>query len=170
MQRNTLLFIVFLAIFAAIVVGVNLGRKTAPPSSGQQVQMVSPTPTLIPTPTQTFKNIIYQDRGCGVSFEHPENYTKVDIETGGAIFVNEINTKNAITLMCQKTIPKPSLAPENAETIKIGTIAGTIYHDKTKDGQPMNKFIFIHPIRKIEVLLSTPASLFESLINSLKIF
>src|SRR5258708_18166324 len=101
MHRNTAVLIIFLGIFAAIVVGVNLGHSSSkPPLASAQ-----PTPTLLPTPSP-IPHLTYTNDDCGISLEYPPNYTKVTLETGATTFLNPLSPIDATTIQCQANLPK----------------------------------------------------------------
>lgn len=166
MHRNTFYFIVILGIFAAIVVGVNIGRSTL--STPNQSQTTEPTQTLT-TPTPEL--VLYQSKQCGISFSYPDKFNKIDIETGGATLVNKENTNESIILVCQKDIPRVALADDKIEQKTIGTVSAFLYHDTSqKDGSPLDKLIFLHPTLKKDVYLAGFGETFNEILSSLALY
>ncbi len=134
MHRNTLILIVILGIFAALVVVVNIGKK--PQQISQQ--------NIDPTPKVSSKML--PDSACGISFEYPENLKKIDIGTGGMTLVNTEKNGETIVVVCQKDIPRVPLPKDKMEPFAIGSTSATLYHDASqKDGSPVDKLIFTHP-------------------------
>jgi hypothetical protein len=147
----------FLGIFAALVAGVNLGRQSS-----------SYTPPSSPTPTPRAELLSTQT--CGISFLYPKTLTKIDIETGGATFVNTEKQGESIVIVCQKDIPRPSLAPENIETRQIGTVSAKLYLDSSqKEASPVNKLIFTHPVLNKDIYISGSGEVFDELIKTIQI-
>ncbi len=166
MHRNTFYFIVILGIFAAIVVGVNIGRSALPNTN--QTQTTTPTQALT-TPTPEL--VMYQSKQCGISFSYPDKFNKIDIETGGATLVNKENTNESIILVCQKDIPRIPLTDDKIEQRAIGTVSAFLYHDTSqKDGTPLDKLIFTHPALKKDVYIAGYGETFNNIISSLSLY
>lgn len=167
MHRNTFIVILFLGIFAALVVGVNLGRSTVSQMQNQTPPL-SPTPSVVVTPTPTL--LSYSSSLCGISFTYPDNVAKVDIETGGVTLANEKNPDESIVVICQKNIPRVPLPKDEIETVKIGSVSANLYHDASqKDGKPIDKLIFTHPKLKQDIYIAGTGTLFQTVIDSLRI-
>lgn len=169
MHRNTLLFISFLAVVAALLFGFNLGRRWYAPS---------PTPTPLPTSSPQVKAptklLTYINSICGISFQYPDTLTKLEA-TSGAMFVDSQNASNSVALACQAEIPRPPLAPEKVETVTLeatsgASISAKLYHDaSSKDGSPIDELIFTHPKTGLDVFIAGFGATFKQILNSLKI-
>lgn len=165
MHRNTFIFIVLLAIFTAIVVGVNLGRSSQPSQSLNPIT----TPTPEPFPTQVL--LKYTNSLCGVSFSYPDTYTTIEIATGGVTLVNKQQTSTSIILVCQKDIPRVPLTEDKIEKRQIGSASANLYHDASEqDGTPLDKVIFTHPKTKKDVYIAGFGKDFDNLINTLNLY
>lgn len=163
MHRNTFYFIVLLAVFAAIVVGVNLGRNALSSSTPQQP--TTPTQSL---PTPTPKLLTYESNLCGITFTYPDTFNKIDIETGGVTLVNKENTNESIIVVCQKDIPRVPLTDDKIEQRTIGSASANLYHDASqKDGTPLDKLIFTHPALNKDVYIAGYGETFNAIISSL---
>lgn len=164
MHRNTLLLVALLAVVAALLVGINVGRSINRPEVSQ-----SPTPTPTPTPTLAYLSA----SACGVSFSYPNFLKGMESSTSGAILINTANPNDSIVIVCQKDIPRVPLPPEKIETIPLtgtASISAKLYHDASqKDGAPIDKLIFTHPKTKLDVLLAGFGPVFRDLIASLKL-
>ena len=159
MQRNTFLFVAGLAILAALIVGVNIGRRSLPLE-----KETTPTPTVSPSPRLTR----YESTACGVSFSYPDTFIRLDSATKSAILTSPEGGAEAIILTCQEEIPRPAIPQEQTEPIAIGSVSGTLYHDTTsKDGKPIDILIFTHPQTREDVLLSGMGQAFQGAIQSL---
>ena len=159
MQRNTYLLLVGLAIFAALVIGVNIGRRSLPSQA-----VPDPTPTVSQAPPL----VSYRSAACGVSFSYPENFLLLDSASKSAILTSPEGGTDAIILTCQKAIPRPALTQDKTESVTIGSVSATLYHDTTpKDGQPIDILIFTNPQTGDDVLLSGMGSGFRGAIQSL---
>jgi len=167
MHRNTYLLVTLLAVFAALLVGVNVGKKL-----GVQPGAVLPTPTASVNPpvSPTPKLALYSDPYCGISLNYPDSFTKLASATGGAMLVDTVNTKNSIAVACQEDIPRPALPAENIETVRIGTISGMLYHDTSpKDGTPIDSLIFTHPKTGLDVFLAGYGTIFTQILTTLNL-
>ena len=167
MHRNTYLLVTLLAVFAALLVGVNVGKKL-----GVQPGAVLPTPTASVNPpvSPTPKLALYSDPYCGISLNYPDSFTKLASATGGAMLVDTANTKNSIAVACQEDIPRPALGPESIETVRIGTISGVLYHDTSlKDGTPIDSLIFTHPGNKKDVYIAGLGPMFQQILTTLQV-
>jgi hypothetical protein len=161
MQRNTYLLLVGLAIFAALVIGVNIGRRSL-------MSQAVPEPT--PTVSQAPRLVSYKNSACGVSFSYPENFILLDSASKSAILTSPEGGTEAIILTCQKNIPRPALSQDKTESMTIGSVSATLYHDSTpKDGQPIDILIFTNPKINEDVLLSGMGSGFDTALKSLEL-
>ncbi len=170
-MRNTLLFISFLAIIAALLFGFNLGRRfTQPTTDNKQLTTdITPSPVMKTPSLTTYTNTL-----CGISFQYPESLTKLEA-TAGAIFVDPEDASSSVALACQKEIPLPALVPERIEQLNVtattgATLSAKLYHDASpKDGTPIDKFIFTHPKTGLDVLIAGFGTTFQQIITSLKL-
>ncbi len=165
MHRNTLVFTITLAVMAAVLVGLNVGRKF--PS-------FSPAPT--PTPEEQTRTLVtFTSEPCGVTFEYPEHLSKLDGPSGSAVFTDPASEKNSVTVTCQAEIPRPPLPADRIETIAIpsatgaATVSARLYHDASpKDGAPLDALIFTHPTTGLDVFVAGFGSVFQGILVSLK--
>lgn len=167
MPRNTFLVVIALAVLAALVVGVNIGKRLSnAPSAPPSVT----TPTLSPTPTP-IQPVTYTSNTCGVSFDYPADFIKQEAsESAGALITDPKDPKTMIVVACQKNIPRVPLPPERIETIRIASISAKLYHDRSlKDGTPIDKLIFYNPKTKLDVFLAGLGPVFDAAVASLKI-
>ncbi len=166
MHRNTFLIVSLLAVAAALIIGVNAGRKIG---GGNTQIVIPPTIPSVPSATSTPKQLFYQNKTCGISFSYPPNLTEISSPQGG-IMVNKENPNESIAVACQADIPRPALIPERIENVKIGTVSANIYHDASpKDGSPIDEIIFTHPTKKTDVFISGYGQAFQSVIKTLQI-
>lgn len=161
MHRNTLLLVAFLAVIAALLIGINVGRSLT------KTTQISPTP--LPSPTIGY----LQASSCGVSFTYPNFLKGMESSTSGAILVNTTNPNDSIVIVCQEDIPRVALPPEKIETISISGVASVsalLYHDTSqKDGTPIDKLIFTHPKTKLDVFVAGFGTTYQQLLQSLKL-
>jgi hypothetical protein len=168
MYRNTYILLIFLAVFAAIVAGVNLTRG---PEQAQPVQPSLPTPTAQPA-----QPALYQLAGCGIAFPTQKNHTALEGPGNNVVFTAKTGS-DTIIVTCQKNIPRPALTADNIEKLafdlpnqKPTTIAANLYHDASaKDGTPVDKLIFNHPVNGLDVFISGYGDTFQALIRQLSI-
>ncbi len=161
MQRNTYLLVGFLAVFAALVIGVNLGRRGPTPAT-------STPPAALATPT--LATLQLTNDYCGIEFSYPGSLTKLDSASGSSVLVNPQNAGETVVIICQKDIPRAPLPPEKIETVTIGSISAKLYHDASaKDGQPIDNLIFRHPQKNLDIFIGGYGSVFNGVVRSLKI-
>lgn len=165
MHRNTYLLVSFLAVLAALVVGVNFGRRYAAPATVGQ-----PSSPNLPIPTANQALSEYSNKHCGISFMYPSSFTKLESATGSAILVNPQNSDESIAIICQKEIPPPALPPEKIDSVQIGTVSAKLYHDASaKDGKPLEALIFRHPITGLDIFIAGYGSAFNDLLKSIQV-
>ncbi|MBI4036798.1 hypothetical protein HY386_02905 [Candidatus Daviesbacteria bacterium] len=163
MARNTLFLVVFLAIVAALVVGVQIGRTTNP--------QLSPTPapqtTAIPTPTPQ-ANLPYTNTYCGFSFTYPNSLTLTPGASGSAVISDGSET---ILMACQTEIPRPPLISDRIEEASIaGVTDAKIYHDSSaNDGTPIDALIFNNPANGFDIFISGLGPAFNQVISSIQL-
>lgn len=169
MQRNTLLLVSFLAILAALVVGVNIGKRMSPPAPAKPVAK----PTVAPIPTPSLQT--YVSSACGFSLQYTSNFSLMDSGTGSAI-LNFANDKSkSIVMTCQKNIPRPALTPDKIDHLLFpattgASISANLYHDQnSSDGTPLDAVIFTHPTNKLDVFISGYGSPFNALLKTLQV-
>ncbi len=170
MHRNTFLLMSLLAIFAALIVGVNIGRQF-PLSAPTQTQPSS-TPTLrpaLPAQTTTSATKPYRNTFCKVAFDYPGTLTLLESASGSAAFTSS-SAKDGILLTCQKDIPRPAISQENSEDIRIGSVTAKLYHSQSaSDGASIDTLIFRHPATKLDVFLAGTGEVFQNLLKTLAI-
>jgi len=195
MLKNTYYLILFLSVLAALVVGLNIGKKMQGQNiNAQQLptnnkQDITPTPLNFSEDTpsssvSTFtkpaasnsgvlqKTTLYTNTQCAISLTYPDTVAVSEsaTQTLGAVFRSKTNPSDMIVLTCQKEIPRPPLTAENIENFQVGTVAAKLYHDgSAKDGTKMDALIFTHPKTKLDVLLGGYGETFDKMAKSLKI-
>lgn len=163
MARNTLLLVILLAVVAALVVGVQIGRRINPSLSAV------PTPTpLLATPTPTPSTLTHTNTYCGVSFSYPSSLALTPGASGSAVLTGAGET---ILMACQKDIPRPPLAPDRIEQASIaGVLDAKIYHDASpKDGTPIDALIFNNRNNGLDVFISGLGTAFNQLISTIQL-
>lgn len=169
MPKNTFLIVTLLAVFAALVIGVNLGKNIWPsPESGVPVQATpSPTaPAISPTPVA--KSLYYANDTCGISFLYPEYLTKMEASDGNSVFINSRNPKESLALICQNRIPKPT-GDLTTETITIGSQSATIYKESTPSAVNTEmKLILRNRKTGLDILISGAGEVFRLAVSTLK--
>lgn len=164
MQRNTYLFVSFLAVIAALLVGVNIGRVTSTSSTPQEPTQM----TGIPSPTSSGLQVkAYNNAYCRVRFEYPDTFTQLESASQAAAFRGPKDGEGLL-FTCQKDIPKPSVTEENTEDVRIGSVSGTIYHTRsTKDETVIDSLIIRHPATKLDIFLAGSGQVFKDVVSSL---
>jgi hypothetical protein len=204
MLKNTYYLILLLSVLAALVVGLNIGKKMQQsqnaqgnPQNTELEKIPTSTPIILDTANQTSslsatnypssssgllknatssgattKGTLYTSPSCGVTLIYPDTVTleESSTQTYGAVFTNKINPTDMVVLTCQKDIPKPPLSTQNIENIMIGNVAAKLYHDTSaKDGTKVDALIFTNPKTKLDVFVGGYGSVFNAIIQSLKI-
>lgn len=167
MHRNTYLVITFLAVFAALVVGVNLGKRLSIAPSPTP----SPTPAASPTPTTE----VYTNEACGFSFTYPTTLSRADA-TNSALLIHRTDQTQSIAVACQEEIPRPPIPADKIErrTIyneaKTASISARLYHDASaKDGTPLDELIFRNPRTGMDIFIAGFGDTFNQIIETLKL-
>lgn len=166
MHRNTYLLVSILAVIAALVVGVNIGRMASSSPTTQapiEVQIIpSPNPTPSGPQVKTYRNSY-----CQISVEYPDSFTQLESASQAAAFRGP-GAGAGILLTCQKDIPRPSVTQENIEDILISSVSGKIYHTKsTKDGTVVDSLIIRHPKTKLDIFVAGSGQVFRDVVSSL---
>lgn len=154
MYKNTYLLVSILAVVAALVIGVNIGRQGTTP---QTTQLPS-----TPTPTTVADSIIksYSNSFCKVAFDYPASFTFLESASGSAAFTNP-KGDDGIILTCQKDIHRPAETKETVEDVRIGSVAAKLYNNQS--------LIFRHPVTKLDVFLAGTGEAFLKLISSVSL-
>jgi hypothetical protein len=170
MHRNTYLVVTILAIFAALVIGVNLGRKTT--------NQPSPTPKALATPpaVPTLTPNTYTNTFCGFTLQYPSTLTKLEDASGSAVFVNGETNAHAFAVTCQRDILRPALPITQIETRRLtnalgtASISATLYHDSSpKDGTKIDALLFKNPITGLDAFIAGFGDTFNEVISSVKL-
>lgn len=168
MHRNTYLLVIILAICAALLIGVNIGKRLQKQPAGQSSSLGGASPT--PTPAVTTQT--YVDSYCGFSLDYPAGYAVLENASGSAIFNNTTDKTQSITVTCQKGIPRPALPAGKIETFVLSgsSISATLYHDSSaKDGTPIDAVIFRHPTNGMDGFVAGYGDAFNAAIKTLQI-
>lgn len=169
MHRNTLILVSILAVCAAVLIGVNIGRYMKNPTSPAPQ---TPTPASSPgITTQTYK-----DTYCGFSLSYPSTFKVLENASGSAIFNNAVDKTQSITVTCQTGIPRPALPADKIETLMIPTsngasVSAKLYHDSSaRDGSPIDIVIFTHPTNGMDSYIAGYGAPFNAAIKTLQVF
>ncbi len=162
MHRNTFLLVLILAIVAALLVGVNIGRKFSP--QVEEVPSLSPTPI----PTQPPQTTLFTSPNCGITLTLPQGTTVKAEATNSAQFVSP--DSSVVLFACEKEIPRTALPAEKIETIQVASISAKLYHTKSaKDGTPFDALIFRNPNTAMDIYIAGLGSTFSAIIKSITI-
>lgn len=174
MHRNTYILVSILAVLAALVVGVNVGKKispVSPPAPPTPTPLAKPNPTLLDTTlTQT-----YVDNACGFSLEYSNDYSLTENASGSAILSSTGSGNQSIVMTCQKNIPRPPLASDKIQSLMLpastgASVSATLYHDQSsKDSSPIDAIIFTHPTRKLDVFVAGYGDSFNAAIKTIQV-
>ncbi|MCX8009060.1 MAG: hypothetical protein N3A54_05175, partial [Patescibacteria group bacterium] len=161
MHRNTFVFVIFLAVFAAIVAGVNIAKIYSPQKKTEILVTPSPSP---------IQNNLVSSQVCDFIFSYPKTFTKIDIETGGVTLMNRQKEEDIILILCQEKALKIPEDMKEEETIEIGTVSAQIYSQQnTTQKQSKQRLTFIHPRTKKYIYISGSGQFFDEFIKTIKI-
>lgn len=170
MHKNTFIFLIILAVFAALVVGVNIGRTTSSTNNQTESGRLAPNIAASPAASPTPGKLEFTSEACDFSLSYPDTLTSIDSPGNTLVLVNKADNKDTVVATCQKDIPRPPLPQSKTETIKIGSTSATLYHDASaKDGTPIDELIFRHPKTRLDVYLAGYGPNFDLIIRSLTI-
>ena len=166
--------VIFLAIFSALVAGVNIGHKMAGTQPGfTKYSPESPIISQLAPSESPKKN--YTNVGCAVMFPIPDQFTLTNESTLSAMFTRS-DAKNSILMTCQKNIPRPPLPSGFIESVnlttveKTTTISAKLYHDQSeKDGEKIDALIYYNPKIKMDVFIAGYGPEFDTLREALHI-
>jgi len=170
MHRNTYLLVTVLAVFAALVVGVNLGKRLTP------TEAPNPSPTSTPIAAPTPAIATYTNEACGFSFTYPTTLIRTDA-TNSALFVHKTDKDESIVALCQEEIPRPPIPPDNIERrtlyneAQTASISARLYHDASaKNGTPLDELIFRNPKTGMDIFIAGFGETFNTIIKTVKLF
>ena len=186
MHNKTLSALSFLAVVAALLIGINIGKKI---SANQKLPVPLPdlkitnipTNSSIPNPSKNPQASIgaqkkskstYTDNTCGFSISYSGTYLEQKSENYKSTLITEKDDPdNPIVTTCQEEIPKPPLIPEKIEDIKLDGVPGKLYHDASaKDGKPRDEVIVKHPTRNHEIFIAGFGPASDEAIASIRFF
>ncbi len=168
MVRNTAIFIIILAIIAALVVGIQIGRKVTTgsllASSPSLLAQQYASPSIIASPSATLQTFIHKE--CGVQFQYDSTY-QVTESSNSAILINGA-TGDRISLACAAEIPIPPLTQDKIEAATVAGQPATLYHDASaQTGAPVDVVIFKHPTNSLMIALLGFGEKFRQFVDSL---
>jgi hypothetical protein len=162
MHKNTFFLVLILAVVAALLVGINIGRKF----QAKPDQPLADSSAV--TPTQSPKETVFTSPNCGISLILPPGTTATNIATNSAQFVSA--DESVIQFGCQKDIPTFALSEDKIETVKIASMTGTLYHTTSpKDGTRVDALIVKHPTTSMDIYLAGLGSTFSAIIKSIEV-
>lgn len=172
MHPNTRRLVIVLAVIAALLIGVNIGRNLP----GSQ-SLITPTPTIAPTATpKPITQRTYTSKTCGVTFNVPSNLTTNESSESVVQFTDPKHPENTVTLICQQGIPRVPLPANKIESFVIpsvssaATASAKLYHDMSaKDGTQIDKLIFTNRKTGLDVYIAGFGDVYTGIIASLKL-
>lgn len=190
MAKGVIILLFMLGIIAALLVGINIGKKICNPDSSlpQPTVNIQPStttpPTIIITPTpevsssatlsatpvkKTAGTSTFTDRTCGVSFSYPGSYMKqTSVNNQSTIFTDPDNPDTAIAVACATTIPRPPISSDKIEAITVANIAATLYHDKNPNGDPRDEVIVKNPYNDMEVIIAGYGPTYQTILRNIR--
>lgn len=162
MHRNTFIFVIFLGIFAALVVAANLYQRS--PSSSSSI----PSPTSSPdTPTPSL--LSYIDQRCTISFQYPSFLTAIPLNPSGATFVRTGTSETIFSLTCGNGLQPPDSESFRNETQQIGSISATLYFDGPEATQSSELSIYLrNKATNMSILLAGDISIVQQILETIR--
>lgn len=166
MPRNTFLLVIVLSVAAAFVAGANITRlRTGSPAPKEE----TPAPAIPATESGTASaQLQYKNSSCGVLISYPAVLSLLESPGGSAVFTNTADSKDTVLVTCEKNVPRPGLPKEQIELFTAGTLSATLYHDvASKEGTPVDKFIFRHPGKNLDIFIAGFGKSFRDIIANI---
>ncbi len=174
MHRNTYLLIVFLAVFAALIVTINLYRFFT--TAKTREQPATTTAHSAPTPIPADAWGVYTNTRCGFSLEYPLTLTKQEDASTSSVSLNSAGGQQIIAIACKNNIPRPATSSSNIQTTvvtndaKSASAEATLYHDSSgTNGSQIDAFIFRIPDTTLDVFIAGFGDTFNQIIQTVKL-
>jgi len=193
MAKGTLIFLIILALFATLLIGIRIGKNSYR-ASETIIPTPSPIPSLIPTAQPTLspttivkptKNPVlsdepkttsnvqgtstYSNGTCGFTVTFPGGYLKSNTQNEySVILTNENDASQSIATTCADTIPRPPVSSDKIESITLDGQVATLYHDTDDNGKSREIVIVKHPKTGKEIIIAGPNPVFQSVLSSFK--
>ena len=162
MHKNTFLLVLILSIIAALLVGVNIGRKF------QEKPDSAPPDSPAVTPIQTQQSSIFKNTTCGITLSLPSGTQAEAVASRSARFVSA--DKSVIQFACERKIPRFPVPTEQIENVQVASISAKLYHTKSaKDGTPFDALIFRNPNTAMDIYLAGVGSTFSAIIRTIEL-
>ena len=191
MAKGTIIFLFVLAVLASLLFGIKLGigldqGKTAPvqstvnnpsplpspptnPPTGGQPTISTISAAIQPTKTKVTGTSTFQNGTCGFSFSYPGSFMRQKTENvQSVIFTDPDDPKAMIAATCAQTLPRPPVSSDKIESITLGGVPATLYHDQDTNGNPRDEVIVKHPSNGLEIILAGFGSIFQQALSSFK--
>jgi hypothetical protein len=172
MAKNTFVVVIILAIVAALLVGVNVGKKLTISQDFAPTITASPTPLVTPPPGE-----VYTSTTCGIMFNYPATLRKMENTSGSAVFTDSATAKEAFAVTCQSDIPRPALDASKIETLRIVngeatvSVSAKLYHDASaEDGTPIDILMWRVPNTTLDVYLAGYGETFNQILQTLRLY
>lgn len=160
MHNKTLLVLSLLSVIAALLIGINIGKKL---SVSQYLSQFAPNPTPFASPQPTGGG------GSPTPISVKSGKTTVKDESCGFTISYVNDPSNPVITTCQQDIPKPPLTPDKIEDITLDGVPAKLYHDaSSKDGSPRDEVIVKHPTLNHEIILAGFGPSFNEAVASFK--
>lgn len=168
MHKNTFFLTAALAVFAALVVGVNIGRKVGSQSRTAIIPPSSAVGQNTPQPSAGSKT--FSSRTCGISLSYPAGLQILEDASGSAMIISSENVNDSVAVTCGRDIPRPALPADRTEAKTVGEISAILYHDTgAKNGNAVDKFIFTNPKTGLDVYIAGYGMNFNEVIRTLQV-
>ena len=168
MHRNTLLLVGTLAVIAALLLGINIGRRFQ--STNGNTTALTPSVPPVPSGSPAAAQVkSYVNAFCKIGFDYPAGLTVLENASGSAALSGK-SAEEGILLTCQKDIPRPPSSEGDSEDLRIGSVSATLFHTRTaSDGASIDSLIFRHPATRLDVFLAGSGETFRNLISTIQL-
>ena len=166
MPTSTKWLVAFLAIFAIIVVALNIYRWISPPSPSIKESVnisSSPTPASI-TPTPTI--LKFSSRQCAVEISYPSDFSKNEDASGSAVLASA-DQKTALFVTCNKDESLPSQSIIKTEDVVIASASAKIYF-QTIEVAELKTLVIRHPVSNTRIFIAGNGQVFDDAIKTIR--
>lgn len=167
LPRSTFIVVVFLAVFAAVVAGVNIARIFSPPPLPPENTVTPTLPVLQPTGKPEPDSLLFSDDYCQVSFAYPAGLTERRIASGTAILLDAQNDGDAVLVTCNPSLTPPDLPPIGEITVSGQAVS--VYDTEASGSAAIRTLFFRHPETDLNTEIIFPPTLYDLVTGSLKL-
>lgn len=171
MPQNTKRLVIFLAVFAFFVAGINVYRWVNPidiTNNSENTNQPTIAPLISVTTTPFPTELLFKSPDCGLEMTYPANYTETKDSSGSAILATA-DGKNAIYITCNELETAPGLASATWRSVTIASVSARLY-EQTFDNIPITTLYLKHPKSGQVIYIAGNGDIFNSSIQTIKLY